>query len=117
MDSPLAKRKMRRLIASMMVLIATAAAVSVAWLWALKPLGFASYLTSTPSSKAAIIRQYWPHRLVEPEWVSPAPDRILNWHMAETLARLSVVGAVWLFLGGAAMLRFIRAARTASPSP
>jgi hypothetical protein len=65
-------------------------------LWALRPLGFASYLSSTAAGEADIIRQYWPHRLVEPEWVSSVPGRLLNWHLTEAIARLALVFALWL---------------------
>jgi 4-hydroxybenzoate polyprenyltransferase len=76
----------RTRIAAMMVLTAVAAAM-VVWFWALRPLGFASYLTSPGASDADIVRQYWPNRLVQPEWVSPTPDRLMNWHLTETVAR------------------------------
>jgi len=50
--------------------------------WALRPLGFHSYLSSANASDAEIIRQYWPDRLVPPDWVSSVPDRMMNWMFA-----------------------------------
>jgi hypothetical protein len=70
------------------------------YLWALRPLGFASYLSSTRASDADIIRQYWPYRLVQPEWVSDVPSRLMNWHLAESITRLALTGLLWLaFIG------------------
>lgn len=83
--------------------VATVAAAAAVWFWALRPLGFASYLSSTGATDADIIRQYWPHRLVEPEWISATPDRLdrlMKWHVYETVARLSVVAALWLLTVG-----------------
>jgi hypothetical protein len=59
-------------------------------------MGFASYLSSTGASDAEIIRQYWPHRLVQPEWVSDNPSRLMNWHLAESFVRITLVGGLWL---------------------
>jgi len=78
----------------------TAVAVYAFWFWALRPLGFASYLSSITATDADIIRQYWPHRLVQPEWVSSTPDRLLNWSFAEAVVRSSVVGIFWLITTG-----------------
>ena len=97
----------RTVIAAMMVL-ATVAAAMVIWFWALRPLGAASYLTSTGASDADIVRQYWPHRLVEPEWVSTTPRRLMNWQLTETAARLGVVAVLWLLVAGGATYGLIR---------
>jgi hypothetical protein len=59
-------------------------------------MGFASYISSTDASDAEIIRQYWPHRLVQPEWVSDNPSRLMNWHLVESLVRIALVGGSWL---------------------
>ncbi len=71
-----------------------------AYFWAAGPLGFASYLSSTGASDADIIRQYWPYRLVQPEWVSGVPDKLMNWHLAEAIVRLAVVSGSWLLFVG-----------------
>ena len=71
-----------------------------AYFWALRPLGFASYLSSTGASDADIIRQYWPYRLVQPEWVGTVPSRLMNWHFAEAVARLTLLGGLWLLFIG-----------------
>jgi hypothetical protein len=75
---------------------ATVLAGVLVYFWALRPLGFASYLSSTRSSDADVIRQYWPYRLVHPEWVSEVPDRLMNWHLAEAATRLALTGGLWL---------------------
>ena len=83
-----------------LVMAATVLSGVLVYFWALRPLGFASYLSSTGASEADIIRQYWPHRLVQPEWVSDVPDRLMNWHLAEAIARLALTGGLWLtFIG------------------
>ncbi|HOW67739.1 MAG TPA: hypothetical protein P5186_27460 [Candidatus Paceibacterota bacterium] len=102
---------MPRITTITIVTIATFAAAAAVWFWALRPLGSASYLSATGATDADVIRQYWPHRLVEPEWVSATPDRFMKWHMAEAIARLSVVGVVWLIISGGAILRFTRGRR------
>ncbi len=66
------------------------------YFWALRPLGFASYLGSTGTSDADIIRRYWPHRLVQPEWVGAGDSRLVNWHLTEAIVRLALVFTVWL---------------------
>ena len=83
--------------AMLFIAAATLGAAAAIRLWALQPLGFASYLHAPGATDAQIIRQYWPHRLVEPEWVPMASrgDRLMRWHMAETVARLSVVSLLW----------------------
>ena len=86
----------------MTVALITVAAAMTIWFWALTPLGFVSYLTSPGTSDANIIRQYWPNRLVQPEWVSTTPDRLINWHVTEAAARLGVVAVSWLFVAGGA---------------
>src|SRR6266540_3737156 len=102
---------MQRTTTITIVAVAIVAAAAAIWFWALRPLGFASYLSSTGATDASIIRQYWPHRLVQPEWVSATPDRLMNWHFAETVARLSVVGVLWFVITGGAVYRFIKAQR------
>ena len=105
---------MKRTIAMTIVTVATVAAPATVWFWALKPLGFASYLSSTDATDADVIRQYWPHRLVEPEWISATPNRLaklMKWHISETAARLSVVGMLWFIIAGGAVCRFVRGRR------
>src|SRR5437773_239275 len=99
---------MQRNITITIVAMATVAAAAAVWFWALRPLGFASYLTSTGATDAEIIGQYWPHRLVEPEWVSATPDRLMNWSLTEAVVRSSVIGVVWLIITGGAIFRYSR---------
>ena len=94
---------MQRKTATIIVIAATLTAAAAIWFWALRPFGFASYLSSTGATDAEIIRQYWPHRLIQPEWISPAQgsgDRLMKWHLAETVARFSVVGRIWSVIVG-----------------
>jgi hypothetical protein len=107
----IARHAMKRTITMTIIAAATVAAAAAVWFWALRPLGFASYLSSTWATDVGIIRQYWPHRLVEPEWISATPDkldRLMKWHIYETAARLSVVGLLWSIITGRAVYRFVR---------
>jgi hypothetical protein len=110
---------MQRTITITVIAVATVAAAAAVWFWALRPLGFASYLSSTGATDADIIRQYWPHRLVQPEWISATPDgldRLMRWHSYETVARLSVVAAFWLLTVGGFLYGVIRRRRV-RPNP
>src|SRR5678815_5140956 len=99
---------MKRVTMLAIIAAATACAIAAIWFWALRPFGFASYLRSTEETDAQTIRRYWPHRVVEPEWVSSTPDQLMNWHRAELLARLSIVAVSWLFITAASIYSFIR---------
>jgi hypothetical protein len=83
-----------------LVIAAAALASLLVYFWALRPLGFFSYLISAGVSDADVIRQYWPHRLVQPEWVGVGPSQLMNWHFAETAARLALTGGFWLAFVG-----------------
>ena len=75
---------------------ATVIAVAVAYFWGSRPLSsLTAYEISSPHD-ADTIRASWPFRLVQPEWVSDFPSRLLNWHRAEEIARLGLVGCLWL---------------------
>jgi hypothetical protein len=93
----------------MLVAAGTVLAGVAVYFWALRPLGFASYLSSTWASEADIIRQYWPHRLVPPDWVSDTPSTLMNWSLVEAVSRLTVIVVFWLLiiigLGGGVNLR------------
>jgi hypothetical protein len=101
----------RRTITGVVMVLTTVAAAMVIWFWALGPLGFASYLTSPGASDADIIRQYWPNRLVQPEWVNTTPDRLINWHLTETAARLAVVAVLWPIVAVGVAFGFVRGQR------
>src|SRR5205823_971964 len=75
---------------------ATILCSAAVYLWALRPLGFASYLSSTGASEADIIRQHWPHRLVPPEWVSATPSTLMNWSLTEAGVRLTLLAGLWI---------------------
>jgi hypothetical protein len=101
---------MKRTVMITVVTAATVAAAAAVWLWALRPLGFASYLTSTGATDVEIIRQYWPHRLIQQEWIpttADGSDRLMRWHLSETVARLTSVIVLWLVTAGGAVYRFV----------
>src|SRR5262245_41605131 len=88
----------RRTGPMLMVLLLTLLAGLVASRWALSPLGFHCYVGPAHTGDAELIREHWPHRLIEPEWFRPAPDIYVNWSLRETAVRLAAVGCVWLSL-------------------
>jgi hypothetical protein len=102
---------MKRTLTITIAAAATVAAGAAIWFWALRPLGFSSHPSSTTASDADIIRQYWPHRLVQPEWVSDVPSRLMNWHRTEAVARLAIVAGLWLLISGGVVFRFVRRRR------
>jgi len=55
-----------------------------------------SGLHSTSETEADIIRQRCPVRLIQPEWVSSQPDRMMNWWRAEIQARFGLIALLWL---------------------
>src|SRR5579859_5923029 len=91
---------MKRTTKIILVAAATILAGVALYFWAGRPVGFASYLSSTGANDADIIRQYWPYRLVQPEWVSNVPSRLINWHLAEAFVRLALLGGSWLLFVG-----------------
>jgi hypothetical protein len=93
---------MKQMPAMLIVVGATLGAAAAIWFWALRPLSF-HYVSSTSATDADIIRQYWPHRLIQPEWVTPAKgtgERLMKWHLTETGARVVVVLLPWLAMIG-----------------
>jgi hypothetical protein len=83
-----------------LALIASIAAIAAAWFWALGPfLGSHFYAVPNGATEADIIRQYWPRRLIEPEWIA-TPDRLMNWHLDETVARLTCIAVLWIVVNG-----------------
>ena len=95
--------------------VATCVAVWVAKSWAMSPMG-GFYLAHTSETEADIIHRYWPHRLIEPEWVSPAPDILMNWGMKEAWTRFAVVLLVWSASAAPLVLQIVRRVRSRTPS-
>jgi hypothetical protein len=107
---------MKRAGTMIVVAVVTVAAASAIWLWALRPLGGASYLHSSTETEADIIRRYWPQRLIEPEWVSARPD-LMSWTITETFVRLSVIGLVWCVIVARAVYVVGRRRRLCAKDP
>jgi hypothetical protein len=103
------------------IAVVTLIAAAALRLWALPPLYISGdYLTTTDATDADIIHQYWPHRLVQPEWVSSKPDWFVNWSHAEVAVRSSLVGFGWLVATGGLIYGYIRlrkAPPNKSPEP
>ncbi len=65
-------------------------------------LSYATYYSFSPSglhptswTKADLIRNRCPIRLIQPEWVSAQPDTITNWLEAEHAARFLLIALLW----------------------
>ena len=88
-----ASRAMRALLLLKLLLI-TVAAVASAY-YAIGSVNVGG-IHSSSLTDADLIRQRCPIRLVQPEWVSSQPDTLMNWLVAETIAREGLVTALWL---------------------
>lgn len=99
---------MRWIVTFSILTFLTAVAAAAFWFWALRPLGFGSYFSDYGTSEANMIRQYWPHRLVQPEWVGGKSATFIHWSFAEAVARSSVITVVWLAAIGGLVHRRIR---------
>jgi hypothetical protein len=75
--------------------------------WAMRPRE-TSYDIVGEVSDADVIRSDWPWRLVQPEWVSRAPDWLTNWSHTEANVRLTVVCVGWLIITGLLIYIHIR---------
>jgi hypothetical protein len=80
--------------ALMLIVAITVVALALAYfaISAVSPGGF--YMGAV--DEAQIVRKCCRVRLVQPEWVSSKPSTLMNWCVAETYARLAVVGIFWL---------------------
>lgn len=90
--------------------------------WAWRPFHTGGYdivgdFATDADADAAAIRRDWPHRLIQPEWVSRRPDLFANWTNAETAARSVVVGVVWLGMTGLLVHRYSKLSRFPKRSP
>jgi hypothetical protein len=93
-----------RLITGTQIGLTTVGAAAAAWFWALPViLCFISYMYSPshPPTDAQMIRELWPFRLVQPEWLSRTSDQrldlLVRWEVTETTVRLSLIFLVWAF--------------------
>lgn len=83
----------------MLFVVVTALAVWLSWTWGLAFFYWpSSVLSGEGEPQASIIRRVMPHHLVKPEWVTPMPNGklISPWLVAETKARMSIIGVGWL---------------------
>ncbi len=90
------RRSMNKIALTIVILALTALAGLVGSRWALAPLGFHTIVGPAHTGDTELIRECWPHRLVQPEWVSSTPDTYMNWSLTEAMVRLGIVAAVWL---------------------
>ena len=73
--------------------------------WAFVPMGFHTQLGPGVNWNTQLIREYWPHHLVPPEWIAPGPDLYQQWALTEAAARLGLVTAAWIPLLAVVVIR------------
>jgi hypothetical protein len=85
------------------LLAITFIAVAVAWFWALAPIATPLlYIHPNGWTDADLVRHIWHFRIIQPEWLSLAPQYdYLIWTQAETVARLIVLFLGWSGAGAA----------------
>jgi len=98
----------------LLLALTTLAALAAAFLWGLAPL-LTPLATIHDGTEADLIREIWPLRLVQPEWVSIPPNHYQRWEMAETLARLIVVFLGWVTTTTSLVRRYLRSHRNTPP--
>jgi len=78
----------------MLIVASTAVALVIASyvIGAINPGG----LHPTSWTDAQLIRDRCHVRLIQPEWVSSKGSVLMNWIIAETKARLAVIGIFWV---------------------
>jgi hypothetical protein len=115
----------RRTYIKVLVIVECVVAVLIAAtafkLWAMQPFHaqydiIGNFATGADADTAAI-RRDWPHRLVQPEWVSRTPDLWVNWIHAEIAVRSVVVGVGWLIVTGLLNHRYTKLSKETPLNP
>ena len=95
-------RTKQRLITGGQIGLATLATAAVEWFCALSVmLCFISYMYSPiyPPTDAQMIRDLWPFRFVEPEWLGRPSDHrwelLARWQLTEAGVRTFLIFLVW----------------------
>ena len=84
--------------------------------WAFAPVTFTTYLGPSRTWTAALIRDYWPHVFIKPEWFGNTPDVYEKWAFLEAAVRLALVAFTWLSLVAWFVIRYRRRQRLVSPA-
>lgn len=77
----------------MLIVAITAVALAMAY-FAIGPTSFIVYMSDL--TEAQFIRSRFHLRLIQPEWVSSKGSVLMNWIIAETEARIAVIGIFWV---------------------
>jgi len=72
----------------------TALAAAAFWFWAMGMSG--SFLYSTHETQAEVIRRYFPHRIVQPEWLGNTVT-LESWMLTEEKTRILIIVVIWTF--------------------
>src|SRR5439155_15340083 len=85
--------------------LTTLVAAAAVWFWALSVMFcFISYMYSPshPPTDAQMIRDLWPFRLVQPQWLGRASDHtwdlLVRWQATETSVRTLLIFLLWAAL-------------------
>ena len=105
-------RAKQRLITGGQIGLATLAAAAVEWFYALPVMFcFISYMYSQshPPTGAQMIRDLWPFRFVQPEWLGRTSDNrwdlLARWQVTEAGVRTFLIFLVWGALVAALVYR------------
>jgi hypothetical protein len=80
---------------SLIVAVATVLAIAFLWFWAMIPLTAGGPFFGSRDDPA-LIRRYFPMRVVQPEWIHGKHSLLMDWTFAETRVRSSIVLILWL---------------------
>ena len=87
-----------RLIFTMRIGLVSLAGAVALWLFALPVLlCFIQYMG--PRDDALEVRHLWPHRLIQPEWLTRPSDKLgellMRWQITETGVRALLIAIMW----------------------
>ena len=80
-----------------LLVVVTASAVLLIRSWAI-PVWWTviSYMGNPDATDSEMIKDLWPHRIIQPDWLSSGSDLFGRWQHAEMHARITLVVIVWL---------------------
>ena len=106
-------RTLQKSCLALFQLLNTLGALAAVCCWAVSPFFMViGYIWS--GSEADLIRQLFPFRVVQPEWLS-SPD-YGHWIMVETSARLTAVFLLWAGISALIAIRYRRISQSAQPT-
>ena len=77
-----------------LLVLATVSAVVLIRLWAI-PVWW-TVLVYPDINDSEVINEFWPYRIVQPDWLSSGSDLLGRWQHAEMHARITLIVIVWV---------------------